>query len=90
MRQIRYSKFLSAFQRPKEFLFTKKLFQPLNIVSYSTSDQTKSQYQLELEQSLKNPRDYWQTKANLVEWVEKPKGILDDSNSPFDKWFSFN
>lgn len=90
MRQILCIKGLSAIQHPKQLSLTRKLFKSLKPVTYSTHstsfDQAKSQYQLELEHSLKNPREYWQTKVNLVEWIEKPKGILDDSNSPFDKW----
>jgi hypothetical protein len=90
MRQILCFKRLNVIQHPKQLSLNRQLFQSLKPVSYSTRassfDQTKSQYQLELEHSLKNPRDFWQTKVNLVEWVEKPKGILDDSNSPFDKW----
>ena len=30
---------------------------------------------------------FWDEQAKAIAWVKKPKKILDDSNSPFYKWF---
>ena len=31
--------------------------------------------------------EYWKEKAKSIEWENFPTKILDDSNSPFYKWF---
>ena len=41
----------------------------------------------EYEESLKNPERFWAKKAKLIEWYKKPEKILDNTNSPFEKWF---
>jgi hypothetical protein len=57
---------------------------------YSTSGYLfNKSYETEYEKSLKEPEKYWQTKVDLIEWIEKPKLILDKSNSPFEKWYLF-
>lgn len=48
---------------------------------YSTST-----YDVEYKKSLNEPEKYWQSKIDLIEWFEKPKFILDKSNSPYEKW----
>lgn len=44
-------------------------------------------YTREYEQSIKKPDEFWQTKLNLIEWYKKPEKILNNANSPFEKWF---
>jgi hypothetical protein len=58
---------------------------------YSTSGHlfNKSRYEIEYEKSIKEPEKYWQSKVDLIEWIQKPKLILDKSNSPFEKWYLF-
>lgn len=36
----------------------------------------------------KSYEDFWREAAELVEWFEKPKKVLDDSNKPFFKWYT--
>jgi hypothetical protein len=41
----------------------------------------------EYEESIKNPERFWAEKSKLIEWYKKPEKILDNTNSPFEKWF---
>jgi len=38
-------------------------------------------------ETLKNFNDFWASVASELEWFEKWKSLLDDSNPPFYKWF---
>lgn len=62
----------------------------LSILSRSLSTAraslAKYTYEQAFRKSIEEPEKYWGEKANLIEWFEKPKKILDRSNSPFDKW----
>ncbi|MDC1281007.1 propionyl-CoA synthetase [bacterium] len=35
----------------------------------------------------KNPLQFWDQQSNDIDWIIKPKKILDDENVPFYKWF---
>ena len=35
----------------------------------------------------KNPLQFWDKQSNDIDWIRKPKKILDDENIPFYKWF---
>ena len=39
------------------------------------------------ENSIKNPKDFWQNVSNDIFWFKKPTKILNNSNPPFYKWF---
>ena len=42
----------------------------------------------EIYQSWRNdPHGFWLDQANHVDWFEKPRQAIDDSNKPFYKWF---
>jgi len=38
--------------------------------------------------SVHDPVAFWGEAAQLVDWVERPTTVLDDSNPPFYRWFS--
>jgi acetyl-coenzyme A synthetase (EC 6.2.1.1) len=38
-------------------------------------------------ETLKNFNDFWAGVASELEWFEKWKSLLDDSDPPFYKWF---
>src|SRR5512132_3813199 len=41
------------------------------------------------EEAAADPEGFWAKQADeLVDWVEKPTQILDESNAPFYKWFA--
>ncbi len=45
-------------------------------------------YYRDIYKSWKNdPLKFWGKQAKAITWEKKPKKILDDSNSPFYKWF---
>lgn len=38
--------------------------------------------------SLEDPNGFWAEAAESIDWVKKPRQVLDDSNPPFYHWFS--
>ena len=44
-------------------------------------------YEQEFQQSIKNPEEYWGKIAEDIVWTKKWQKVLDDSASPFTKWF---
>ena len=38
--------------------------------------------------SLEDPNGFWAEAAEAIDWVKKPRSILDDSNPPFYRWCS--
>ena len=40
------------------------------------------------ERSLADPNGFWRDAANGIDWISKPKQVLDDSNPPFYRWFT--
>lgn len=39
------------------------------------------------QRAQENPEKFWGDAADAVQWYKKPTTILDDSNSPFNKWY---
>ena len=37
--------------------------------------------------SITDPEGFWGEQARLVDWISKPKRVLDDSAPPFYRWF---
>ena len=68
-------------------------FARLSKFSHSVSSRQLSQqyvsetYNRHLEQSLKNPEDYWGEISENTVWTKKWDKVLDNSNSPFVRWF---
>ena len=47
-----------------------------------------SQYLKKFQQAIQDPNGYWAAEAKELSWFVQPHQILDDSNSPFIRWFS--
>ncbi|CAG0896293.1 unnamed protein product, partial [Cyprideis torosa] len=45
------------------------------------------EYDASFKESISDPESFWGRFANDVEWVKPFHQVLDDSNSPFTKWF---
>ena len=39
------------------------------------------------ERALNNPQEFWAEAAAAIDWLKPFDAVLDDSNSPFNKWF---
>jgi hypothetical protein len=74
-------------------LFNKNPIPTLNVGQYKNysvqESGVKSNYDIEYQKSLSDPIKYWQSRVDLIEWIERPKLILDKSNPPFEKWYAF-
>jgi propionyl-CoA synthetase len=46
-----------------------------------------SDYRSAHTRSIEDPEAYWAEQAALVDWIKKPRRILDDDNPPFYRWF---
>ena len=44
-------------------------------------------YRSEHTRSIEDRETYWAEQAALVDWIKKPKRILDDDRPPFYRWF---
>ena len=44
-------------------------------------------YELAYAESLANPGRFWARAADDVEWMRRPRGVLDTSRAPFPTWF---
>jgi propionyl-CoA synthetase len=44
-------------------------------------------YRTEHARSIEDPEGYWGEQAQLVDWIKKPKRVLDDDHPPFYRWF---
>ena len=44
-------------------------------------------YDTEHARSIADPEGYWGEKASLVDWVRKPRQVLDSDRPPFYRWF---
>ncbi len=44
-------------------------------------------YRTEYARSIEDPEDYWAEQAGLVDWIKKPKQVLDADSPPFYRWF---
>ena len=46
-----------------------------------------SDYRTEHARSIEDPEGYWAEQAELVDWIKKPKQVLDAEHAPFYRWF---
>src|SRR3954447_16187168 len=44
-------------------------------------------YRAEHARSIEDPEGYWAEQAQLVDWIKKPRRVLDDDHPPFYRWF---
>jgi propionyl-CoA synthetase len=44
-------------------------------------------YRTEHARSIEDPEGYWAEQAELVDWIKKPRRVLDDDHPPFYRWF---
>jgi propionyl-CoA synthetase len=44
-------------------------------------------YREEYRRSIEDPEGFWGEQAALVDWIQKPRRVLDDSRAPFYRWF---
>ena len=44
-------------------------------------------YQEAFQESIENPESFWGKAAEEIVWEKKWDRVLDDSKSPFTKWF---
>ncbi len=44
-------------------------------------------YRTEHARSIADPEAYWAEQARLVDWIQKPRRILDSDHAPFYRWF---
>jgi len=44
-------------------------------------------YATAYQRSIEDPSGFWGEAAEGIDWVSKPSTVLDDSHSPFSKWF---
>ncbi|QBR93086.1 propionyl-CoA synthetase [Nocardioides euryhalodurans] len=44
-------------------------------------------YRATYERSISDPEGFWGEQAGLVDWIQRPRQVLDSSNPPFHRWF---
>ncbi len=44
-------------------------------------------YQVTYDRSLSDPEKYWGEQAGLIDWMAKPRQVLDVTGAPFYRWF---
>jgi propionyl-CoA synthetase len=44
-------------------------------------------YRNEYARSIEDPEAYWAEQAGLVDWIKRPKRVLDADSPPFYRWF---
>jgi propionyl-CoA synthetase len=44
-------------------------------------------YRAEHARSIEDPEGYWGEQAGLVDWIKKPRRVLDGDRPPFYRWF---
>ena len=44
-------------------------------------------YRTQYARSIADPEAFWGEQADLVDWIRKPKRVLDDDRPPFYRWF---
>jgi propionyl-CoA synthetase len=47
-----------------------------------------SPYAQAYRESLEDPAAFWGEAARGIDWIRPPQRVLDDSNAPFNRWFS--
>ena len=50
--------------------------------------QAAANYSEIYQRSLLQPHEFWAEQAEMVDWVQQPQTILDDSRAPLYRWFS--
>ena len=45
------------------------------------------EYEKIYQASMQNPQGFWKEAAQAIHWYKQPEQILDDSNSPFTRWY---
>jgi propionyl-CoA synthetase len=53
----------------------------------ASEDHGMGDYRKAYEQSLREPEEFWRAAARGVTWRQEPDVVLDDSRSPFTRWF---
>src|SRR4051794_39676953 len=55
-----------------------------------TADQRQASgaWQSAYERSLRDPEGFWGEASELVDWISKPRTVLDASRPPFYRWFT--
>jgi propionyl-CoA synthetase len=51
------------------------------------SNDAQQSYRDTVAASLADPTAFWGEAAGLVDWITRPRQVLDDSNPPFYRWF---
>jgi len=46
-----------------------------------------SAFEAAYAESLANPRGFWARAAEEIEWVRRPRAVLDETGAPFYRWF---
>ncbi|MBE7323344.1 propionyl-CoA synthetase [Nocardioides sp. Y6] len=44
-------------------------------------------YRAAYEKSITSPEEFWGDQASLVDWIRKPRQVLDSSRAPHHRWF---
>ena len=53
-----------------------------------SSDATPQQaYREQVASSLADPRTFWGEAAGAIDWIHRPREVLDDGDAPFHHWF---
>ena len=60
---------------------------PNRTVAAAQPDRHQEFYDDAYRRSIKRPEDFWAAAAEQLTWHKKWDKVLDDSNSPFTKWF---
>ena len=59
----------------------------LDGVSGSDDDVGMGSYRTTYDASIATPEDFWATQARLIDWIKKPRQILDSANAPLYRWY---
>src|SRR5690606_6274700 len=44
-------------------------------------------YRAAYEKSISSPEEFWGEQAQLVDWIRRPRQVLDSSRAPHHRWF---
>jgi len=44
-------------------------------------------YREAYRRSIEDPEGFWSEQARLVDWIKRPRQVLDDSRAPFYRWY---
>ncbi len=57
------------------------------MVSLGTHSGAMGDYRKTYDRSIADPEGFWGEQAQLIDWMRKPRQILDDSTPPYYRWF---